>query len=269
VAVLLFAAASPAAASSETLRRSVGNILFAPLDIALSPIVAARSIYRNLNDIDDSLGVRLVYPVPGFAWNTGLQIGAGSHAASTTKVFSQGAVEETKRDLDVAIQGDGFFQVSLPDGGIGYTRDGSFRLDAEGNLVNVDGLALEPGITVPPDAISIAIGKDGTVSAVSATDPTSSTTLGQLNLARFPNPAGLSSEGGNVYRETPSSGSPVVGPPGEDGKGALMQRFLERSNVEVVSELVRLIVAQRAYEVNSKAIKTGDEMLSTVNNMTR
>lgn len=200
---------------------------------------------------------------------TGLQIGAGSHAASTTKVFSQGAVEETKRDLDVAIQGDGFFQVSLPDGGIGYTRDGSFRLDAEGNLVNVDGLALEPGITVPPDAISIAIGKDGTVSAVSATDPTSSTTLGQLNLARFPNPAGLSSEGGNVYRETPSSGSPVVGPPGEDGKGALMQRFLERSNVEVVSELVRLIVAQRAYEVNSKAIKTGDEMLSTVNNMTR
>tara|TARA_R110002072_G_scaffold119266_2_gene251939 strand:- start:606 stop:1394 length:789 start_codon:yes stop_codon:yes gene_type:complete len=200
---------------------------------------------------------------------TGLQIGAGSHAASTTKVFSQGAVEETRRDLDVAIQGDGFFQITLPDGGTGYTRDGSFRLDAQGNLVNVDGLALEPGLTIPPDTISIAIGKDGTVSSVSSSDPTSSTVLGQLNLARFANPAGLSSEGGNIYRETPSSGAPVVGAPGEEGNGALMQRFLERSNVEVVSELVRLIVAQRAYEVNSKAIKTGDEMLSTVNNMTR
>ncbi|MBL4850145.1 MAG: flagellar basal-body rod protein FlgG [Planctomycetes bacterium] len=205
----------------------------------------------------------------GIVSPTGLQIGAGSHAASTTKVFSQGAVEETRRDLDVAIQGDGFFQITLPDGGTGYTRDGSFRLDAGGNLVNVDGYPLSPGITIPQDAISISIGKDGTVSAVLADDPTGSSEVGQLTLARFPNPAGLSSEGGNIYRETPSSGSPVEGPAGIDGKGVLMQRFLERSNVEVVTELVRLIVAQRAYEVNSKAIRTGDEMLSTANTMTR
>ncbi|RMG16469.1 MAG: flagellar basal-body rod protein FlgG [Planctomycetota bacterium] len=200
---------------------------------------------------------------------TGLQIGSGAKAVSTTKVFSQGVVEETRRDLDVAIQGRGFFQIRLPDGSTGYTRDGSFRMDAAGNLVNVDGYPLEPAIAIPGDATSVRIGKDGTVSAIVAGSPQDPVQLGRITLARFPNPAGLTSEGGNIYKASPSSGAASVGNPGEEGLGELGQGFIERSNVDTVSELVNLIVAQRTYEVNSRAIRTSDDMLSLVNQLTR
>lgn len=228
---------------------------------------------RSQLDFQDLLYVNMQRPgletARGHASPTGLQVGSGARAASTTKVFSQGVLEETSRDLDLAIQGEGFFQVGLPDGATAYTRDGSFRLDAAGNLVTTDGLKVDPGIAIPSNATSLTIGKDGTVSATTADSPQKATQIGRLSLARFPNAAGLSSEGGNLYRETPSSGAAVVAPAGESGMGQLAQRFLERSNVEVVSELVHMIIAQRAYEVNSRAIRTGDDMLALVNNLTR
>lgn len=200
---------------------------------------------------------------------TGLQVGSGARVVSTTKVFAQGGLEETSRDLDVALQGQGFFQVSLPDGSTGYTRDGSFRMSDTGALVTAEGYAVSPQITIPPNTLSIQIGKDGGVSVLTADSPETATQVGTITLARFPNPAGLSSEGGNLLRATPSSGQPVVAQPGADGMASLVQRFKERSNVDVVTELVNLITAQRAYEVNSRAIRTSDEMLAQVSNLTR
>jgi flagellar basal-body rod protein FlgG len=199
---------------------------------------------------------------------TGLQIGSGARAASTTKVFTQGTLNDTGRDLDMAIQGDGFFQVTMPDGSTAYTRDGAFRIDATGNIVNTDGLKVTPGIAVPTTVTTIAVGKDGTVTGTTADSPPVTSTLGQITLARFPNPAGLSSEGGNTYRETASSGAPIVTTATQNGAGQIVQKSLEGSNVEVVTELVNLITAQRSYEVASRAIKTGDDMLALVNNLT-
>lgn len=199
---------------------------------------------------------------------TGLEIGSGVKSASTVKVFTAGELENTDNPLDVAIQGDGFFQVRGGDGATYYTRDGSFRLDASGNLVNANGMLLEPNITIPADAKSIQIGQDGTVSVMQP-GSTTPTQVGQIQLARFVNPAGLSSEGGNLYSETAASGSATVGTPGENGLGQLEQGFLERSNVQMVHELVKLITAQRAYEINSRAIKAGDEMLTTANQLIR
>jgi flagellar basal-body rod protein FlgG len=228
---------------------------------------------RSQIDFQDLLYVTLGRPgletARGLLSPTGLEIGSGSRAVSTTKVFSQGVLEETRRELDLAIQGEGFFQVALPDGATGYTRDGAFRLDAGGNLVTAEGLRLEPQIAIPAAATAVNIGMDGTVSVTTAESPQTATQIGQIVLARFLNPAGLSSEGGNILRETPASGQPLVGPPGESGTGKLAQRFIERSNVEVVTELVNLIIAQRAYEVNSRAIRTGDDMLGMMNNLTR
>jgi flagellar basal-body rod protein FlgG len=199
-----------------------------------------------------------------------LQIGSGVRLAATTKVFSQGVLENTTRELDVAIEGDGFFQVTVP--GVSeprYTRDGALQLNANGNLVNADGFLIEPPITLPSDTLRVSIGIDGSVSATTAGQPTTPTALGVIQLVRFPNPAGLHSEGGNLYVATPASGTPQAGTPNSNGLGRLRQSFLERSNVEVVSELVNLITAQRAYEINSRAIRAGDEMLSTTNNLTR
>ena len=228
---------------------------------------------RSQIDFQDLLYVEMQRPglstANGVASPTGLQVGSGARAVSTTKVFSQGTLEETRRDLDVAIDGAGFFQVDMPDGSTGYTRDGSFRLDASGNMVTTDGYAVSPGISFPEDVTSLRIGKDGTVSVTTASAPETTTVLGQIELARFPNPAGLSSEGGNLFRATDSSGEATVSSPGEGGMGQLAQQFLERSNVDVVSELVNLITAQRAYEVNSRAIRTSDDMMSLVNNLTR
>jgi len=195
---------------------------------------------------------------------TGLEIGTGVMPASTLKVFSEGELEITERPLDVAIQGDGFIQVSMPDGETRYTRDGSLRLNANGNLVTASGYYVSPGITFPSDAQDIQIAMDGTVSCRTG-GSTSLSQVGQLTLARFANPAGLKSQGNNLYSESDASGSATTGTPGSSGMGTLQQSALERSNVQVVTELVRLITAQRAYEINARTIRAGDEMLSMTN----
>lgn len=196
---------------------------------------------------------------------TGLQIGSGVRAVATTKIFSPGSIEQTANPLDVAIEGDGFFKVLLPSGESRYTRAGAFRMNGSGQLVTAEGHQLADAVTIQ-DGISLArlnIGSDGTVSGVTAGTPDSTTQLGQLQLYRFINPSGLSSEGGNLYAATAASGTEVAGVPGQNGLGSLRQGFLEGSNVEVVTELISLISAQRAYEINSRAIKAGDEMLQT------
>jgi flagellar basal-body rod protein FlgG len=200
---------------------------------------------------------------------TGFQIGSGARVVGTTKLFSQGVLQNTGGTLDVAIQGDGFFQVTLPNGTIAYTRDGSFRMNQNGQLVNSDGFLIQPQITIPSDAVSTAIGTDGTISVISSGSPNAARQIGQLQLIKFLNPAGLSSQGNNLYQESASSGAPVPTTPGQNGAGSIQQGFLEGSNVDVVQELINLILAQRAYEFNTRAVRTSDEMLSDTNNLTR
>lgn len=196
---------------------------------------------------------------------SGFEIGTGVSPASTLKVYTQGEMENTTRSLDLAIEGDGFFQVTTPNG-TRYTRDGALRTNAQGQLVTSTGYTLEPSITIPSDARAISIGKDGTVTVFAGSSNTGSN-VGTISLVRFANASGLSNEGGNLVSETPASGSPITGTAGQDGMGAIQQGFLERSNVQMVSELVNLITAQRAYEINSRAIKAGDEMLTTTNRL--
>jgi len=197
---------------------------------------------------------------------SGFEVGSGVGPASTLKVHAQGEMVNTARDLDVAIEGDGLFQVTVPGGATRYTRDGSLRVDANGNLVTSSGFLLEPAITIPTDARSISIGTDGTVSVFAGGSSTPSV-VGTITLVRFANPSGLSSEGGNLLAETPASGSPTSGTAGQSGFGSIRQGFLEKSNVQMVTELVSLITAQRAYEINSRAIRAGDEMLTTANRL--
>lgn len=206
----------------------------------------------------------------GQALPTGLQIGSGVRPVGTTKIFSPGTFEQTRNTLDVAIEGDGFFRVQLPNGEFAFTRDGAFQIDANGQLVTGDGLLVDPGITLPTDVSpqTVSISPDGTVS-VSRSNATAPETVGQLQLVRFVNPAGLRSEGGNLFTATPASGPEQSGLPGTQGFGSLRQGFLERSNVEVVTELISLITAQRAYEINSRAVRAGDEMLSTTGDIVR
>ncbi len=196
----------------------------------------------------------------------GLQIGSGVRPVGTTKLFSQGPLEQTSNPTDVAIEGEGFFKVQMPGGEFRYTRDGSFRIDANGTLVTADGFLLADNITIDPNASSVSIGADGTVSVIV---DGASASAGQLNLVRFQNPAGLSSEGSNLFSKTDASGDELVGVPGNAGFGFVRGGFLERSNVEVVTELISLITAQRAYEINSRAIRAGDEMLSTTTDIVR
>jgi flagellar basal-body rod protein FlgG len=197
---------------------------------------------------------------------SGLELGCGVRPASTLKVFTQGEAENTERNLDVMIEGDGFFQVTLPNGELRYTRDGSLRVNANGNLVTSSGHTITPAITIPADARSISIGQDGTVTVFAGSTNTASN-VGQIQLVRFANSSGLRAEGENLLAETPASGQPKIGVAGEDGLGSLRQGFLERSNVQMVRELVNLITAQRAYEINSRAIRAGDEMLTTANQL--
>ncbi len=197
-----------------------------------------------------------------------MQIGHGTRLVGSPKIFEQGDSETTGNPLDLLIEGDGFLQFTRPDGTIAYSRDGSLRLDENGRLVNSDGLPLQPEITIPSEATAVQIAKDGTVS-VTVPGDSQSTQVGQIELARFINEAGLSSEGSNLYMETSSSGQPVTGTPGLTGLGVIQQGFLERSNVEVVQEMVDMIVAQRAYEVNAKAIQTADDMMAQGNNIKR
>ncbi len=200
---------------------------------------------------------------------TGVQLGNGVRVASNTRLFTPGSLNPTGNSLDIAIEGNGFFQIAMPDGTFRYTRDGSFRVNATGDLVTVDGYFVQPRLTFPPDVTSINIGADGTVSITTAGSPTTATTLGQLQVARFANPAGLSADGRNLYLETPASGTVTLSNPGLNGTGNLRGGFLEASNVQVVSELVNLIQAQRAYEFNTKAIRVADQMLSDTNDLVR
>jgi flagellar basal-body rod protein FlgG len=197
----------------------------------------------------------------------GLEIGSGVRAASTIKVFTAGELENTGRKLDIAISGDGFLQVVLPNGDIRYTRDGALQTNATGQLVTTTGYLIEPAITVPIDAVSIDIGKEGGVNVVDAAG--TSSVVGTIQLVRFPNQSGLSSEGDNLLAQTEASGTPTTGTAGQNGFGTIQAGFLEKSNVQMVSELVNLITAERAYEVNSRAIRAGDEMLRTANNIGR
>ena len=196
---------------------------------------------------------------------TGLMVGTGVRTVATEKLFSQGSVGQTDNPLDVAIEGKGFLQVLMPDGTLGYSRDGSMQLDSQGQMVTANGYTVQPSINIPIDAQSITIAKDGIVS-VTLPGAAAATQVGSLQLADFINPAGLQPMGGNLYLETTSSGSPQVGTPGLNGLGTVLQGFIEGSNVNVVEELVSMIETQRAYEMNSRAISTTDQMLQYVSN---
>ncbi len=196
---------------------------------------------------------------------TGLQVGLGVRPAATMKIFTQGTFQHTGNPLDLVIEGDGFFQVLLPDGSRAYTRAGAFKIDSQGNIVTSDGYPLEPPITVPSDAIDISIGADGTV-AVTLPGQDQPQTIGKIELARFPNPAGLEAIGHSLFRATAASGQPTTGTPGLNGFGTITQGVLELSNVVVVEEMVNMITAQRAYEASAQAIKISDEMLHMANN---
>jgi flagellar basal-body rod protein FlgG len=199
---------------------------------------------------------------------TGIEIGQGVRTVSTEKLFNQGSFKQTENPLDIAIEGEGFFQVTKPDGLMAYTRTGEFKVDSEGRLVTSDGYTIEPQITIPSDAMAVTISADG---IVSVTQPgiATPTQVGNLELARFINPSGLQPLGRNLYTTTAASGEAMTGTPGTDGAGTLAQGFLEMSNVSVVEEMVNMIAAQRAYEINSKSIQTTDEMLQTANSMKR
>ncbi|WP_018871218.1 flagellar basal-body rod protein FlgG [Thioalkalivibrio sp. ALgr3] len=195
---------------------------------------------------------------------SGLQIGTGVRTVSTEKMFEQGNLQQTENSLDVAIEGDGFFQVLMPNGDIGYTRDGSFQVNSDGQVVMSNGYPLQPGLFVPDDAESIDIGKDGTVTA-RITGQAEPVDLGQIQLADFVNPAGLEAVGENIFKETAASGVAQQANPGLNGVGTVIQGSLETSNVNIAEELVNMIETQRAYEVNSKAISSADQALQFIN----
>ncbi|MBE9527749.1 MAG: flagellar basal-body rod protein FlgG [Proteobacteria bacterium] len=199
---------------------------------------------------------------------TGIQVGQGVKMVSTAKLFDQGNFRQTGNSFDLGIEGDGMFQVVLPDGTTAYTRTGEFKIDADGRLVTSDGYLVEPAITIPSDSLTISVSADG---IISVTQPGSATPtqVGNLELARFINPSGLKSMGKNLMTITGASGDATTASPGTDGVGTIAQGFLEMSNVSVVEEMVNMIAAQRAYEINSKAIQAADEMLQTANSMKR
>jgi len=213
-------------------------------------------VYQNIRQVGGQTSQDTELP-------SGLQLGTGVRTVATQKLFSQGNIQQTENQLDVSVNGRGFFQILMPNGDINYTRDGSFQLDSTGQMVTSSGMTLEPSITIPDDALSVTIGRDGTVTVVQPGSP-DAVQVGGIQLASFVNPAGLSPQGENLFVESVASGAPVTGTPGEDEFGAVFQGSLETSNVNVVEELVNMIETQRAYEMNSKAISTTDEMLSFV-----
>ncbi len=216
-------------------------------------------IYQNLRQVGAQNDEQNQLP-------TGLHLGLGVRTVATSRTFTQGSLQQSNNSLDVAINGNGFFEVNLPDGTIGYTRDGSFQLDAQGRMVTSSGLPVANGITVPPNAIKVSISADGIVSATLPGNPVPQQ-LGNIAMSSFVNPAGLEPVGQNMYKESAASGQPQQGQPGTNGLGFIKQGFLEASNVNVVEELVTMIQTQRAYEMNSKAISTSDQMLAKLSQL--
>lgn len=218
-------------------------------------------LYQNFRRAGTATAIGSVVPV-------NLDVGYGTRAVATSREFSPGSVAITKNPTDMAIAGNGFFQVRMPDGTTAYTRDGSFKISPDGQLVTADGFVMEPEITIPEDATDLSVGIDGQVfvMVVGTTEPQQ---IGQVELARFVNPAGLSAVGHNLYRETVASGTPITATPGTEGLGTIDQGYLETSNVSVVDEMVNMIMAQRAYEINSKVIQSSDEMSQIINNLKR
>ena len=216
-------------------------------------------IYQNLRQVGANTTEQNQLP-------TGLHLGLGVRTVATSRNFTQGSLQQSNNNLDVAINGNGFFGVTMPDGTIGYTRDGSFQLDAQGRLVTSSGLPVANGITIPPGTTSVSISTEGAVSAIVGNNPAPQP-LGNLAMSSFINSAGLEPIGQNLFRESVASGNPQTGAPNANGMGKTMQGFLEASNVNVVEELVMMIQTQRAYEMNSKAISTTDQMLAKLSQL--
>ena len=198
-----------------------------------------------------------------------VQVGLGTRLTSVQRIDSQGSLEQTSRPLDLAIEGEGYFEVQLPNGNTAYTRDGSLQVSDQGVLVSSQGYAIQPPIKIPKEATSVTVSATGVVTAAGLTGATGSQELGRIELARFANASGLESMGQNLFSETPSSGDPIKGLPTEDGNGRIAQGYLESSNVEIVTEMVDMITAQRAYEINSKAVKNSEDMAQTANSLMR
>jgi len=218
-------------------------------------------LYQNFRRAGSASAIGVQVPV-------GLAIGYGARPAATVRNFSTGDLQQSGNPFDMAIEGDGFFQVQRPDGSTAYTRDGTFKLSADGSIVTSDGYFMLPEVSIPEDSVSVSIGRDGTIEVLQFGQDTPSQ-IGQIELARFINPAGLSAIGHNLMVETSASGDPITDVPGQSGLGEVNQGYVEMSNVNVVDEMVNMIVAQRAYEMNSKAIQTSDEMASIANNLKR
>ncbi|HTZ18883.1 MAG TPA: flagellar basal-body rod protein FlgG [Dissulfurispiraceae bacterium] len=216
-------------------------------------------VYQTMSTAGASSSQSTVIP-------TGMQLGLGVKPVAIQKLHSQGDFQSTGNSLDMVIEGDGFFQVTLPDGTINYTRSGAFKLDKDGKIVNSDGYPLEPSVTIPANTTSITVGTDGTVSVMQA-GSTSAVQVGTIEIANFMNPGGLQANGKNLFVNTDASGDATTGAPGIDGRGTIQQGFLEMSNVNIVEELANLIIAQRAFEMNSKAVQTADQMLQNINAM--
>ncbi|MFL6662781.1 MAG: flagellar basal-body rod protein FlgG [Rhizobacter sp.] len=216
-------------------------------------------MYQNLRQAGANSSEQTTLP-------TGLQVGLGTRAVATGRNFSQGNLLQSSNNLDIAVLGNGFFGVQMPDGTTAYTRDGSFQVSSTGQLVTNNGYTVQPGITIPANAQSVTIGSDGTVSVVVSGQATAQS-IGQIQVTGFVNPAGLEPKGQNLFAETAASGTPNSGTPGQNGLGTLRQGFVETSNVNVVEELVAMIQTQRAYELNSKAIQTSDQMLQKLGNL--
>jgi flagellar basal-body rod protein FlgG len=216
-------------------------------------------IYQNLRQSGANTSDQTQLP-------TGLQVGLGVRPVATSREFTQGNLQQTSNSLDVAIQGKGFFQITMPDGTTGYTRDGAFQLNSQGQIVTNNGYQVQPGITVPANSTGLTVGNDGTVTVL-VPGSTTPQNLGQLQLASFVNPSGLDPKGQNIFSETAASGQPITSVPASNGMGNISQGFVETSNVNVVQELVTMIQTQRAYELNSKAIQTSDQMLQKLGQM--
>lgn len=255
-----------AASGMQAQQLNVDNIANNLANVNTSGFKRARAqfqdlLYQNLRAAGTASTQSTEFPV-------GLQVGLGTRAVSTERIFLQGDFKQTGNPLDIVIAGAGFFQVLMPTGEIGYSRSGEFHMDREGSVVTADGLPLEPQVTIPSDATAISVGQDGVVSVIQAGQEQAQQ-VGQIEIANFANPAGLNPIGRNLFTATSSSGDPITGAPSENGLGSLQQGFVEQSNVSVVEEFVNMIIAQRAYEANSRVIRTSDDMLSQVNNLAR